>query len=625
MRDRWHGARARLARGRFVWLACLSILLAACRTVGAPGGDGPGPDETLLPVVVAPGTISGVAEAEAERLWGAAQISAEARRYYEALRTTERILAEYPASSVSGAALRLTAVAELAVDSLAKADAAAERYLDLIAPSDPRAAEMLLVQAEASVGDPARRVDRLLRIPDAASRSEIERGASLARAAVDSFPVDSLLAVVEAVPSAGPLGRVVDARLAVSLLEVDRADEAEQFARRSIAAGASGEDLEWAEGVLAGELPEGRGRVTSFQIAAVLPMSGPPAVAQYAREIMEGVEVAVATVLGPEYTVSVVTADDEGDPMLSAQLLRDLEQQGVVGVVGFLQDETLVSAAQARTQPLPIVSPTARTALEVGDAVYSLEGADLEAAASVARYAASRPFQRIAMLYPRSPVAQAEADAFQMVAEELGMAVVGRFTYEPGATFFENEIIGARDALRADELAALGLTQNDTLQVELLDAVALFMPIPPEDVEFLAPQVVHFGLDTLGIEMLGTSGWTDQQSLSAVDTRLTDGVVATAPVEAEDVERMPFRTAYEDHFQRTLVSSTPAAGYDAALVLLEALRPGRVLPDQVRGSFESLSDVPGATGLFSVVDGRLVRRTQVVRIENRTLVPIEIR
>jgi hypothetical protein len=617
-RFRYGGARARLALGRFLFVA---LLLGGCRTVGGPGSGEP--DSVLPPVVVAPGAVTPAAEADAEELWASAQASAEARRFFEVLRTTEEILARFPASSVSGRALRMTALAELEVDSLAKADVAAQRYLDLIGPDDPRAAEMLLVQARAAEGDPVRRIDRLLRIPETASSPEVEQGAALARAAADSLAVDELHAVVEAVPTVGPVTRVVDARLAVSLLEMSRPEEAEQYARRSIAAGAYGEDLEWARGVLDGELPEGRGRVTSFQIAAVLPTSGPPALAEYAREIMQGIEVAVATVLGPEYTVSMLTADDEGDPELSAQLVRELEAQGVVGIIGFLQDETLLTAADARNVALPLVSPTARTASASGEAVYSLEGADVEAAASVARYAASRAYQRVAMLYPNSPDAEAEADAFQQVAEGLGMPVVGRFTYQPGATFFEDQIMGVRNALRADELARLGLTENDTLHTEVLEPVALFMPIPPEDVEFLAPQVVHFGLDTLAIEILGTSGWTDPQSLSVVDTRLTDGVVATAPVEVEPMERTPFRLAFEEHFQRTLVGSTPAAGYDAALLLLEALRPGRVLPEQVRASFESLSDVPGATGLYSVVDGRLVRRTEVVRIQDRIPVPVE--
>ena len=80
----------------------------------------------------------------------------------------------------------------------------------------------------------------------------------------------------------------------------------------------------------------------------------------------------------------------------------------------------------------------------------------------------------------------------------------------------------------------------------------------------------------------------------------------------------------EEHFQRTLVSPTPAIGYDAALLLLEALRPGRLAPEAIRASFAELRDVEGATGTFSVANDRIVRRTDLVRIANRQLTPITL-
>ena len=51
--------------------------------------------------------------------------------------------------------------------------------------------------------------------------------------------------------------------------------------------------------------------------------------------------------------------------------------------------------------------------------MYSLEGPDPQAAASIARYAASRAFQRIAIVHPQTPAAEAEADAFEAVAAQL--------------------------------------------------------------------------------------------------------------------------------------------------------------------------------------------------------------
>lgn len=621
MSRRFLRARTREASGRLLW--ALLVLAGACQTVGGPRVDGR--DATLPTVVVEAGEISGEAQREADRLLETARASFEARRFFEVLRTAESLLDSYPASRASGEALRLMAISRYEVGEMAEAEEAAERYLALLPPGDPRSTEMRLLQGRALAEDPAARLDRLLRIDSVARPAEVAEAAMMVRSAADSLQVDTLQSVVQGVAGGGPLIPVAEARLAVSLLEWGRAEVARLHARRAIDAGVGGVELEWARGVLAGELPEGRGRVTSFTIGLVLPIGGPPALAEYATLIREGVEVAVATVLGEEYTVTTVVGDDQGDPMLVAEIVREMEAEGVVGIVGPLLDDVLFSAGDARTRPLPLVSPTARSGERAGEAVYSLEGADPSAAEKIAEYGATRAFQRVAMLYPDTPASQAEADAFEARARELGMPVVGRFEYQLGATSFEGQIIGARNALRRDELAALRVSEGDTLHVEALEPVALFMPIPPEDVELLAPQVVHHGLDTLAIEVLGTSGWTDPQTLAAVDTRLTTGVVATAPAgtgpAAEGMLR--FRQAYEQHFQRSLVSPTPAAGYDATLLLLEALRRGRVEPEQLRAELDRLEDVRGATGIFTVRDGRVVRQTEVVRIEEGVPVPID--
>lgn len=627
MRVGCRGARTHLASGRFLYLWLLVAMMAGgCQTVGGPLPAPVEPDTPPSAVVVQPGPISDADQAEATRLWASIQQSFEARRFFEVARNATDLLERFPASDVSGEALRRLALAQLEVEAYAEADASAARYLSLVGGDDPRANELLLVQADARASDPEGRLAALLQLsPDGDLPGDSI--ATLVREASDGLALDALQRVADAALPEASFYPMVTARLAVSLLEMDREEAARRYAARSIERGAAGEDRSWAEGVLRGELPPGRGRVLDFHIGAVLPLSGPPALAEFSSLIVEGIEVAVATVLGDEYTVTLDIRDDEGDPVRSTELVMELEEMGVAGVVGFLQDDDLTAGASVRTTAVPLVSPTARSATRAGEAVYSLEGADPEAASSVARYAASRAFQRIAIVYPETPEAGAEADAFQRTAEALGMPVVGHFTYPAGATFFEDPILRARDALRGAELAALNLGEDDTLHVEMLEPTAVFFPIPPEDVEFLAPQVIHFGLDTLAIEVLGTSGWTDRATLQAVDTRHTTGVVATEPLgtEAGSAGSLRFRQAYEDHFRRSLVGPTAAVGYDAALLLLEALRPGRIGPTEVRRSFGNLLEVQGATGIYSVQDDVIVRKTRVVRIDDRVPIPLEVR
>ena len=154
---------------------------------------------------------------------------------------------------------------------------------------------------------------------------------------------------------------------------------------------------------------------------------------------------------------------------------------------------------------------------------------------------------------------------------------------------------------------------------------ALVLPVGPEDVPAVAPQVTFFGLDTLGIRILGTGGWTDAQSLAETDPRHTDGVVVATPVrpgpDSEGYRR--FRDAYENRFQRTLVDGLiPALGYDAASLVLQGVYAGAGGPADVSEAIERVDGFAGATGIWSVEDGRLRRAHEVACLESRTLHPI---
>ena len=606
-------------RARLVLL--MLVLGGACQTAGPAAGP---TAEPVVPVL-APGSLSREAEAEAARLYESAEASFSARRFPEVLRTTSDLMERYPSSRVSGAALLLSARAESELGNAEQADEAAQRYVGLLPSGDPRVAEARLVQVTAWQGRPDVQLDRLLRLDTSTPQDQLEAALPLARAATDSLDFAGLDTLLAAAPAGAPLAPIPQAAQAVNLLERGDAEGAALLARAALAGGAPPLERDLAEAVLRGELPPGRGRVTSFAVGVVLPESGPPALAEFARQIREGVEVAMVTVLPDEYQVSLADRDDEADPSLSAVLTGELEMDGAAGAVGFLEDDALLAAAQARLEGLPIVSPTARSAELAGEGVYSLEGPDPIAAREVARYAATRAYQRVAVILPSSDAAIEEADAFEAEAARFGIRIVDRFYYEPGETFFETQIVGAERALRASEIAALRLGEEDTLHVEVLEPVGIFLPIPREDVEFLGPQLAHFALDTLAVELIGTSAWTDPGVLEVVEPLYLNGVVATSVVGsgpmAPGMER--FRAAYEEHFQRSLVSSTPAIGYDAALLLLEALRAGRVEPAQVMEEFRNLRDVEGATGIFSVIDDRVVRRTEVVRIRNRRLEPVE--
>ncbi len=607
-----------------ILLGVMPLVLAGCKPVPVPAS----PAHRAPPPVpvVRRGSVSPAQEAAADTLLQAAREALRTGRPGAARRTAAEVVASYPSTAASGPALLLESRAALAMGAFAAADSAAQRYLGLLGPSDPRKGEAALLRAEAkdSLGDGSAALESLLDVGSASPPEVVLRAVTMGRAVAADLGEKALARVAAHLPAGTPVAPVVSARYAVVLLEAGGADaQARRWAREALATGATGPDAAAARAVLRGETPPGPAAGT-LRLGLVLPVTGPPAIHAVGSLIEEGVEVAVAQAEGQGIQVQVETRDDQGDPAGAAAAVRDLQSGGAIGALGFLEDPMLLAASQSRTGPFPLVSPTARLGAGAPSGVYSLESGDPGAAVKIAQYAVGAGIQRVAIIHSRSPGSVAEADAFTTAADSLGLPVVGDFAYDVGATSFGPQILGAADSLRAREIAALHLGPDDTLHADSLTPVAVFIPAPREDIQYVAPEVLFYGLDTLAIQVLGTDGWTDPRVLANTDPHYTDGVVATAPVDAGpgSPAYARFTAAYEAQFRRSLVSPIPALGYDAARLILGAIEQGARTPGQVEEALARLRDFPGATGILSVEHGALVRRTSVVRLDHGAYVPV---
>jgi ABC-type branched-subunit amino acid transport system substrate-binding protein len=156
--------------------------------------------------------------------------------------------------------------------------------------------------------------------------------------------------------------------------------------------------------------------------------------------------------------------------------------------------------------------------------------------------------------------------------------------------------------------------------------LVVLLPQGDRDVELLAPQLVFYGVrEVEGMVLFGNEAWTLDSVLESLQAPLTNGVLAVSSW-PEVGEFGPgwseFVSAYEETFRRTLRTPTPALGYDAARLLLTAARLGGGTPEGTLRALQEVREFPGATGVFSVIDGRIVRRYFPVRIEDRRLVPL---
>jgi ABC-type branched-subunit amino acid transport system substrate-binding protein len=341
------------------------------------------------------------------------------------------------------------------------------------------------------------------------------------------------------------------------------------------------------------------------RIGAILPTSGSPGMRQFATGIQEGIEVAFQMFGQPvgNRTAAELVIQDSGGDLVGARIaFSAIEASEVLGVIGPLQDGALSEIAGRVQGTLAVISPTSSIVPEGSTGVYSLSSADPGGARALARYAMSSDLFTAVVLYPESADGLYEARAFSEAFQSYGGLMLGEINYPTGATFFEEQL----------------------RQAEALLPDVLVLPLPARDVELMAPQVTFFGLDSLEIRVLGTTGWSEEAMLSRVDTRHTNGVVTVSPQLAEGrpegYER--FVEAYETLYQRTLPDLLPALGFDAAGLLLEGIRRGASTPDALLDTLEAMRGFSGATGRLFVDDGRVVRDHFVGCLQDRRVLNV---
>jgi len=543
-------------------------------------------------------------EAAAVRLLEGAREAVAVGDLERARRAVQEVVDRYPGAAVSGRALRMLVDVAFAQSSWRETDLLAQRWIGLVREGDPRVVALTILQGEARLndGDPGGALDRLVAVRPQA-KSEAADALDLVRRSSAALGGSALDLRLDALSRGHFFRPPLMAARARSFFNNGDDELARRSAEDALAAGATGTDAELSRAVLARRIDEALGLTGPVAVVGVLlPKSGPPALSRLADQIEEGIRSAAAAADLPG-SVKIVVEDDRGTAEGAARGMQALERAGAIVVVGPLVEPELSAAVFARVRPIPLISPTASHVVAGAENVYTLGGPDLAGARALARWAAGSGISRVALLHPRGAESEEEASAFMDAFRAAGGSVLGQFLYDQGTTYF----------------------QTHMQSIEALLPDALVLPIPAEDVEIVAPQITFFGIDTLDIRILGTGGWTRQDVLGAVSARHTDGVVAITPDrigQGESPGAQALVRAYERLYRRTLRSPVPAMGYDAAALMLEALRGGARSPTNIAAALGRIAAFPGATGQLGIENGRAMRGNQLVCMHDRTMSPI---
>jgi hypothetical protein len=602
--------RVRRARGprasSRVPLAVAAICVgfsSGCRLAGPSEGAAP-----AAPIVSGPALRAGAsdpaAEIEVARLLAEGETLLAEARFAEARDRARAIELTHPTIQGSGLALLLAARAARGLEDWNAADAAVASFLPLVSADDPLRGDALLLRAEIRWdGELGGALETLFEIPAGSGATLLN--AAEARAAEWAVAIDTetLTELVADAPRHPRLLPVFVLELGVRRHLAGAEAEARALAEQALSFGPGDRTASRARSLLAGTLDADLN--VAAVIGAILPESGSPSTLELATEIRDGIAVALAVEEAEAgRPIRFISANEQGTLAGVASALTSLEGQGVIGVVGPLEETSLGAAARSRSEPLPILSPTVRMVPDAGPGVFSLTGVDPAAGQALASLVFREGIRQVVLMHPTSTEILEEVRWFREAFLAGGGTIVRTLSYPVGTTSLAgplNEVVG---------LAPRGLV----------------LILSQEDVETLAPQLSFYGVDVVeGLTIFGNEAWVSQSVLQIVPTRHTDGVLSVTTW-AVDGEYGPgwneFVQAYETHFRRTLRTPVSALGYDAARLLLQAARTGGGTPAGTLRAFQEIRDFPGATGMLSVVDGTVRRSYIPVRIENRRVIPL---
>ncbi|MEO5510250.1 MAG: ABC transporter substrate-binding protein [Longimicrobiales bacterium] len=315
---------------------------------------------------------------------------------------------------------------------------------------------------------------------------------------------------------------------------------------------------------------------------------------QYSASILEGVRIAVAEHdSAGGHRIELLVRDDSGRVVRSAAMLRELQAEGVIAVIGPMYEDGVKSAAAARTSTgLVIVGPSLTQALPDAN-TYALNREDTAGAVLLGTHAASLK-QRVGVLHDRTPETESDVAAFSRSYAAAGGAALTTVPFPNGTTTFATQIRRLRDA---------------RVQV-------LYLPLSPREIQQILPQLGYYGLS--GVSVLGGETWTSDAMRRALPAALLDGVLAATvlPRGSPDVAWGGFENKYQTTYKRSLTTPIPALGYDAAQLVLRAVPRGRVTPGDISRGIPRTAASKGATGVLHVGPGAISRTPFLVVFHN---------
>lgn len=347
----------------------------------------------------------------------------------------------------------------------------------------------------------------------------------------------------------------------------------------------------------------------TYKIGAVLSVSGPAApLGQPEQRALMLLEEKLNAGDGIDgHKVQFLIEDDESQPeKAKAAITKLINQEKVSAVIGSsTTGATLAMAPVAEQSRVPLVCCSAGTKITdpILKFVFRTPPTDSMALAKVLEHLKAQKLYRVAVLHDANAFGTGGADELEQNADKYGVQVVARESY------------GSTDTDMTAQLTKIKGTDAQALVVWGTNPGPASIAKNMQQLSMAIPYVGSHGIANMKfVELAGSAA---------------DGVVFPAGrllIPASITEDSDWRSAVEEFGQaykekyKADIDTFAAHGYDAGLVIAEAMKTAGEDPLAIRDRIEKLTGLVGIDGVFNYSatdhDGLKTSDLIIIKIEN---------
>lgn len=364
-----------------------------------------------------------------------------------------------------------------------------------------------------------------------------------------------------------------------------------------------------------------------FFIAAVLPLSGK--LAPFATETLNGIQLAMEAHRDKAGAPSIglIVKEFESE---RASFLDDfsglLNNDRLLAVIGPLLSKHLpVMAELAGRAHTPLITPTATVpnVRRLGSYVFSTSLTYQLQAKRIAAYAiGEQGFRRFCILHPDTAYGRELARLFAQEVRQHEGEVIAIESYKEG----EADVSAQLKHMKAEDLKRYGLSvpvDQTKLTGKLTKMDRKILYTPGFDAVFIPGRAADAGLiaaqlnfHDMKVPFLGANGWNSPDFARTADSSI-DGAVFVDGffVDSPNSGVQDFVERYKKRFQ-TSPTLFAVQGYDAAKLVIDAVRKGATSGEAVRDQLLTQPDLASLTGPAAFgPDGTLNRPLFLMQIK----------